>query len=255
MSQQVAAENLMLWDPEEDAEAILKWKTAVENMITEMEEPLESFFIEKQMRILVDALLSSWQPEPFPEAPIEERPFIAAANVGIFKSPYEPSIVPDMFLSFDVEQTADYDSKESHSYCLWVHGKEPEAVVEIISDKRGREFGEKMNRYGRMNVQYYVTFDPREIYDAPFVRVYERTIGWRYRLREDLMLPNVGLSLKLWSGEYQGMNEEWLRWHDANGNLILTGAERADAEAAARQEAEAEIERLKAELNRLRETQ
>lgn len=259
------------------------WETAVNNMITEDDEPVESFFVERQMRLLVDQLLSSWQPVPFTDAPNEARSFIAAANVGIFTSPYQPAIVPDMFLSLDVEQDAESNSKESHSYCLWVHEKAPEVVVEIISDKRGGELDAKMNRYGRMNVDYYVTFDPRGVYEQPFIRVYERTIGWRYRLCQDLMLPNIGLSLSLWRGEYQGMNEEWLRWLDANENLILTGAERANAEtlrantettranretvranteaerakteaeranteAAARRLAEAEVEHLKAEL-------
>ena len=49
----------MLWDEIEDAADIARWKTAVENMITDTEERVGSFYIEKQMRILVDALLSS----------------------------------------------------------------------------------------------------------------------------------------------------------------------------------------------------
>lgn len=243
-----------------------EWENAVANMITEDGEPLESFFVEKQMRILVDALLNSWQPAPFEDALDEPRPFIAAANVGIFTTPFQPAIVPDMFLSLDVEQQPENNSKESHSYCFWVHEKPPEVVVEIIFDKRGGELNEKMNRYGRMNIRYYVTFDPRGVYDVPLVRVYERTIGWRYRLRDDLALPDIGLTLELWRGEYQGMDEEFLRWCDGNGNLILTGTERAaaemqranaetqraNAEAEARRLAEAEIEKLRAELARLR---
>ena len=229
------------------AEEFPGWEEAVKNMVTEDHEPVESFFVEKQMRILVDALLSSWQPQPFEDAPEEPRPFIAACNVGIFTTPYQPAVVPDMFLSLDVKQEAEDNSKESHSYCLWIHEKPPEVVVEIISDKRGDEFGAKMNRYGRMGVRYYVTFDPRGVYDEPFVRVYERSIGWRYRLREDLTLPEMGLSLTLWRGEYQGMNEEFLRWCDLQGNLILTGKELAQAEM---QRANTEMQRANAEAQR-----
>jgi hypothetical protein len=203
------------------------WKTAVANMVTEDDEPVDNQFTEKQMRLLVETLYASWQPQPFDDAPEEPRPFIAAANVGVFTSPLQPPVVPDMFLSLDVTAGSDYSEKENRSYCIWVHEKAPDAVVEIISDKRGEEFGAKMNRYGRMNVRYYVTFDPFEVYDAPFVRVYERSIGWRYRLREDLTLAAVGLSLQLWRGRYENAEADWLRWCDLDGNIIPTGGERA----------------------------
>jgi hypothetical protein len=72
-------------------------------------------------------------------------------------------------------------------------------------------------------------------------------------LRKDLQLPDVGLSLTLWQGEFEGHTDTWLRWCDASGNLIPTGEERAIREAAARQEAEARAARAEAELARLRE--
>lgn len=254
MSQQVLANNYSsdveakkyyLWDAEEDAAEIAAWENAIANMVTETDEPVESFFIEKQMRILVDALLSSWQPSPSENAPDEPRPFIAACNVGVFTDPRQPVIVPDMFLSLDVEQLAESNSKESHSYCYWVYNKPLDAVVEIISDKRGDELNNKMGRYGRMNVRYYVTFDPREIYGDPIIRVYERTVGANYKLREDWVLPEIDLSVGLWRGSYQGLNEPFLRWFDRFGNLILTGAELAESE-----REKAQIEREKAQIER-----
>lgn len=250
------------------------WETAIENMITEDDEPVDSIFAGKQQRLLVESLYSSWQPAPFEDAADEKRTFWAESNVGVFASPYFPAIAPDMFLSLDViPPEPNLHDKETRSYFLWKHdGKAPEIVVEIISDKRGDEFGKKMEKFGRMGVNYYITFDPRKVYDEPSLRVYERTFAWRYRLREDLILPEVGLILAIWRGEYEGMNAEWMRWCDADGNLILTAVEgkqleaeradaeaeranaeteRADAEAAARRQAEAEIERLKIELARL----
>jgi hypothetical protein len=53
------------------------------------------------------------------------------------------------------------------------------------------------------------------------------------------------LSLTLWQGSFEKTESLWLRWCDAAGNLIPTGAERADR-------AEAEVERLRAELARLK---
>ena len=75
------------------------------------------------------------------------------------------------------------------------------------------------------------------------MRVYEREISRpRYRLRADLKLPDINLNLTVWKGEYQAMNHDWLRWTDADGNLILTGQERAEAE-----RAQAEFEHARAE--------
>jgi Uma2 family endonuclease len=233
-----------------------EWTMAVQSMVTEDDKPVENSFVEKQMRLLVESLYASWQPAPFEDAPSEKRSFWAAANVGVFASPFFPAIVPDVFLSLDVTAPeGDFTEKENRSYCLWNYdGKAPDVVIELISDKRGKEFDEKMESYGRMKVDYYITFDPLERYEEPFLRVYERTFAWRYRLREDFSLSNIGLKLVLWQGEYKGMSANWLRWTDKNGNLLLTGLERASVEAEARRQAEAEIERLRAELAQLRGT-
>ena len=92
------------------------------------------------------------------------------------------------------------------------------------------------------------------------VRVYERGFDKRYRLRKDSQLPEVGLSVTLWQGEFEGHTNTWLRWCDAAGNVIPTGEERAvraearvTSEATARQEAETRAVRAEAELARLRE--
>jgi Uma2 family endonuclease len=213
------------------AESFPDWETAVQNMVTEDDEPVESKFIANLQRLLVESLYSSWLPEPFEDEPNEVRKFYADSNVGIFTSPYQPPLVPNMMLSLDTEIEDDFNKIENRSYRVWVHDPPPDVVLEIISDKRGGEYDEKMRRYRRMGVRYYVTFDPFQIYDAPFLRVYERAISWRYRLRDDLLLPEVGLSLRMWHGTFEKAEEDWLRWYDLDGNLILTGEERAEAEA------------------------
>jgi len=58
-------------------------------------------------------------------------------------------------------------------------------------------------------------------------------------------LPDLGLSLTLWQGVFEGHQDTWLRWCDAEGRLIPTGEERAHR-------AEAEVEKLRAELARLK---
>lgn len=84
------------------------------------------------------------------------------------------------------------------------------------------------------------------------LQVYELR-GRKYHPRADYKLPDVGLSLTLWEGGYEGHQDTWLRWCDAQGQMILTGAERAAMEAEARQRAEAEVARLQAELKKLQQ--
>jgi hypothetical protein len=60
-------------------------------------------------------------------------------------------------------------------------------------------------------------------------------------------MADLGLGLCLWDGVYEGLSACWLRWCDAQGQPIATGAERADQE---RQRAEQERERANQERER-----
>lgn len=53
-------------------------------------------------------------------------------------------------------------------------------------------------------------------------------------------IPQMGVELGIWQGEYLNVELPWLRWWDLQGNLLLTGEERAERE---RQRAERERQR------------
>ena len=211
------------------------------NLVTEDDEPVDNLFSAKQQTLLKRALYSSWTPPTSEEQPAERRKFLADANVGVFHSPHQPPLVPDFFLSLDVEPQQDWYAKEHRSYFIWEFEKAPDVVVEIVSNRKGHELGEKLQRYAKIDVMYYVVYDPQRLLSTDSVRVYERGFGKRYRARTDYQLPEVGLSLTLWQGEFEGHADTWLRWCDAAGNLIPTGEERAARETTARQEAEAQV--------------
>lgn len=59
------------------------------------------------------------------------------------------------------------------------------------------------------------------------MHVHEPGLLNHYRRREDFRLPDVGLGLTLRQSDFENTNAEWLRWTDADGNLLLTGEERA----------------------------
>lgn len=220
------------------------------NLVTEDDEPVDNTFSANQMRLLVEPLYSSWTP-PLDEVSGEPRKFYANANIGVYNSVFEPPIVPDALLSLDVEFKPEWDFKKHRAYFVWEFGKMPDVAIEIVSNTKGGEISQKRNRYEKLRITYYAVFDPFLALSQEKLRVFELGFGSRYRRRDDFALPEVNLSLQLWRGEYEMRNDEWLRWADENGNLILTGAERARSAEKRATSAEAEIERLKAELARL----
>jgi hypothetical protein len=192
---------------------------------------------EKQARLLIEPLYSSWGGPP-PEEDGERRRFVALANVGLFSSLDEPPLVPDMILSLDVAIADDLSEKKNRSYFMWQFGKPPEVVVEIVSHSEGGELGEQLRRYQRMRVSYYVVHDPLHALGKQLLRTFE--------MRGDLYVPvdrpwfeSVGLGLIEWEGSFEGLPGRWLRWCTRDGQVIPTGAERAEvAEARARRLAE-----------------
>ncbi|MBO0724421.1 MAG: Uma2 family endonuclease [Blastocatellia bacterium] len=211
---------------QQTAEDILDWRAAVENLVTEDDEPVDNMLSGMQMRLLVTPLYDNWTPPSSEESPGKKRSFLAAANVGIFRSPYEPPIAPDMLLSLDIEPF-DPGLREKRSYFLWEFGKPPDVAVEIVSNTKGHELDEKLRHYARLGISYYVVYDQEHWLMEDTLRVYERSFGRRYRRRDDYNLPEVGLGLILWEGAYEDDQRIWLRWLDSQGKLILTGAERA----------------------------
>jgi Uma2 family endonuclease len=234
-------------------EVAAEWEAAIDNLETEDDTPVDNLFSAKQQRLLAHALYSSWTPPPNDEHPEEKRKFLADANVGVFSTPFQPPIVPDVFVSLDVEPHRDWYAKNHRSYFVWEFKKAPDVVVEIVSNRKGGELSEKLRRYAQIDVTYYLVYDPQQLLSTDTVRVYERGCDKQYHLRQDLHLPQVGLCVTLWEGEFEGYTTTWLRWCDTTGNVIPTGEERARQEATARQAAEARATQAEAELARLRE--
>jgi Uma2 family endonuclease len=239
------------------AEVPYDLRDIIENIVTEDDEPVDNLFSAKQQTLLKRPLYASWTPQPNEDQPHERRIFLADVNIGLFFSLYESPLVPDFFLSLDVEPHEDWYAKEHRSYFVWEFGKVPEIALEIVSNRKGGELASKFKAYARMGVSYYVIYDPQKRLSQTVLCVYELGFGKRYRPRKDYRLPELGLSLTLWHGVFEGREDTWARWCDAEGQLIPTGEERAilaearvlSAEQRAAQ-AEAKLAKLRAELAR-----
>lgn len=194
----------------------------ITNLITEDETPVDNLPSEKQQRLLVEPLYSGWD---------VDRPFLAAANVGVFRAVNQPPVVPDIFLSLDVEVAENWWDKAHRSYFLWEFGKPPDVVIEIVSNTKGQETDKKFQEYAWMGVPYYVIYDPQRLLQPEVLHVYELVVG-EYVPKQESRLEKVGLGLTLWDGLFEGKQDQWLRWCDLEGHIILTGNERAERLAA-----------------------
>lgn len=209
-SEDRAMSNLPIVDPDID----------YDSFITEDHKPVDRLFIEKLHRLLTESLYASW-PGPAPG-----RSYLVMVNVGWFYQRKTPAIVPDCLLSLEVSGPEDLHVKQGHSYYQWDMGKQPDVIIEAVSDRTGGEEDYKLALYARLGVPYYAIYDPEHLLSNDTLLTYE-LVGGEYRLTDPGPWPKIGLGLRLWQGWFEGYEDEWLRWCDMHGEIILTGEERA----------------------------
>jgi len=193
-----------------------------DSLVTEDDEPVDNLFSERQQKLLTDSLYASWD---------TDKLFLACANVGIYERiPKEP-IVPDMFLSMGVKPAKDIWEKKNRCYMIGVFGKPPELVIEVVSNTVGKERKDKFKKYERMDIKYYVIYDPD-------LRIFKRCKLHAYVLKKGkyvalpqknnrLWFSDLKIGLRLYKGFYQKIYTEWLIWCNRNGKILKTGEDKA----------------------------
>jgi hypothetical protein len=231
----------------------------IAHLVIEDDTPVDNFQSEQQQRLLVEPLYSSR---------ILPLPFLAAANVGLFYQPKIDPVVPDVLLSLGIERPGDFSQKKNRCYIVEEMGKLPEVCIEIVPNREGDELTisrksqkkgktvAKRDLYSQIGILYYVVFDPlRQIQtnkdmNKALLRVWKMMAGGYTEITtpvgiteigEWILLEEIGLGLKLWSGKFEEEHTRlWLRWCDIYGEVIPTGAEATEFE---RQRAEQERQR------------
>ena len=219
----------------------------VSHLITEDDEPVDNPFSEKQQRLLVDTLHSSWSKEQR-----QGRSFVAFANVGLFFVPKNPALVPDVQVSLDCEYPEDLWEKKNRSYMTWVYGKPPEVVIEIVSNRKGGETDRKFKTYADQGVAYYVIFDPLTLYGKRPLRAYELHGRQYVEMLDPSWMPGALLGLKLWFGSFEEHQAQWIRWCDEGGNFLPFSIEKAESALAEADTARAEAETARTEAETAR---
>lgn len=144
---------------------------------------------------------------------------------------------------------------ERKSYTPNLEGEIPSVVMEFLSDTDGGEYSVKRTFppgkwffYEQiLQVPIYVVFEP----ENGLLEVYRLQAG-RYELEQPDFngrhwFDALKLFLGTWRGEKEGRMGYWLRWWDADGNLLLWGCEQVEQE---RQRAEQERQRAEQERQR-----
>lgn len=151
------------------------------------------------------------------------------------------------------------------SYTPNLEGDVPAIVMEFLSDKDGEEYSVKRTHppgkwffYEQiLQVPIYVIFDQ----DGGLLEFYRLENG-HYELKQPdengrHWIDSLNLFLGTWQGTKEQRTGYWLRWWDADGNLLLWAVERVELEnqCAEQERLRAEQESQRAEQERLRAEQ
>jgi Uma2 family endonuclease len=165
-----------------------------------------------------------------------DRVFVAT-DMNLYYDPRHPlwHKRPDWFVVVNVPRL--YEDKQMRlSYVTWQEGVRPLVVVELLSPStRDEDLGltpppenkppGKWEVYERiLGIPYYIVFDRY----TDELQAFQLEGGHYRQMAQQLSrvwIPELQLSLGLWQGEYRGIDRQWLRWYDAQGNLMLTDAE------------------------------
>lgn len=162
-------------------------------------------------------------------------------------TPQSARRVPDLYIAFGVDAPAYY---ARNAYVIAEQGKPPDFVLEIASPTTANlDLGPKRNNYESWGVTEYWRFDPTGEHHGERLAG-DRLVAGRYQPIDIAQVSN-----ERWHGYsavldlHLAWNAGQLLWIDpATDSPITTLAD----ERAARQQAEARVQELEAELQRLR---
>ncbi|EAW37150.1 Uma2 family endonuclease [Lyngbya sp. PCC 8106] len=152
------------------------------------------------------------------------------------------------------------------SYVLWQEYIAPLIVLEFVSGNgfeerdqtpppslnpdNGRKAGKFWVYEQGIRVPFYGIYEVKKASIEMYHLVENRYERLEPNERNHYPISQIGVELGIWQGRYGNMELPWMRWWDSEGNLLLTGDERAETE---RQRAETERQRAERLAERLRE--
>jgi len=221
--------------------------------------PCEDGSFVKNFQELPQSILLTDSIRPILDQLHPESDYCIGQDSGIYwqltHPPEKGAEAPDWFYVPNVPATL--DGQMRRSYVLWKELVHPQIAIEFVSGN-GSEERDQTPLFGKFWVYeqiikpaYYAIYEVKK----SSVEVYE-LVGGQYQLlsansRGHFAIPPMGVELGIWQGRYQNVELPWLRWWDSEGNLLLSGEERAEQERQRSQEAERRANLLAAKLQEL----
>ncbi|MCX7838402.1 MAG: Uma2 family endonuclease [Anaerolineae bacterium] len=178
----------------------------------------------RELTALIEALIAFFKNVP---------DVYVSGNLMLYYEEGNPtaSVAPDVFVVKGVAK------KERRIYKLWEEGKAPDVVIELTSrSTRLEDLGSKRALYAELGVAEYFIYDPHREYLKPPLQGYRLEHGEYVPIAADaqgkLFSQVLGLALQI-------VNDDLRLFDPRTGNLLMTP-----------QEAQAEVERLRAELDK-----
>lgn len=183
---------------------------------------------------------------------------LIGSNFGLVANVNKKTVVkaPDWFYVPNVQPVASDVIRRSYTQNL--EGDPIAVVMEFLSNEDNGELSVRATPpYGKLYfyeqvlaVPTYVTYDPYEL-----ILEVRRLQNKQYVLQQPSeqgrhWIPELELFLGIWQGERLCQTMNWLRWWDADGNMLLWSSEQAVQE---RQRAEQERQRADKLAAKLRE--
>ncbi|MEO0770783.1 MAG: Uma2 family endonuclease, partial [Cyanobacteria bacterium J06649_4] len=168
---------------------------------------------------LLDAILTMAWPD--------REDWFFGVDMGVYYAPSTPAIVPDGFLSLEVERFIGEQGRLS--YVLWEEDNIPPILaLEVVSKTYGGEYERKKAIYAELGVLYYVVYRPnpsfrRRRHPLEIYKLEED--GYQLIGHEPVWMPEIGLSLGRERGTYLRREREWLYWYDKDGQRLKTPEE------------------------------
>ncbi len=173
----------------------------------------------------------------------------------ITEPPERGAEAPDWFYVPNVPPML--NDKFRRSYVLWQEYIAPLIVLEFVSGD-GSEERDNTPITGKfwvyeqaIRVPFYGIYEVKKA----SVEVYHLVDG-RYELmkaneRDRYPISAMGVELGIWQGQYGNMEAPWLRWWDAQGNLLLSSDEQLEQERLRSEQEHLRAERLAERLRQI----
>lgn len=219
------------------------------NFVKNFQEHPQSVLLTTSIRPVLDKLHPNGQ-------------YAIGQDCGIYwqltEPPQQGAEAPDWFYVPNVPPLL--QGQFRRSYVLWQEIIAPVIVIEFVPGN-GTEERDQTSAFESQRGKAGKFWVYEQAIRVPFYAIYEvkraavevyQLVGDSYRQcvaneRGHYPIARMGVELGIWQGVYMGQLLPWLRWWDGEGNLLLTGEERAELE-----KQRADLEQQRAELEQQR---